>query len=185
VPSRDTTCDIIPPILNSHGPEPVHRLRIFLSSPSDVAEERQLTREAVAELARQPGFESAKLEVVGWDDPQGRTPLVAQLDISPYARPMDLKELLKNDVRRVLSPRLVMKSGESVRPTGGTRKRRSRGSARPLQRATPTRGWCSTFMNLTKLVRHRANVAIPHKIKVLKANDHPLLREGNAMNSEP
>ncbi len=39
--------------------------------------------------------------------------------ISPYARPTDLKELLKNDVRRVLSPRLAMKSAESVRPTGG------------------------------------------------------------------
>ncbi len=214
---------MIPRIMNPRRAEPVARLRIFLSSPGDVAEERQLAREAIAELAREPGFESAKLEVISWDDPQGRTPLVAQLDpqgaverglpkpsecdvvvgifwarmgsplppgkykkadggeylsgteyeienafsiddgpdvllyrrsedprwsardsdlagkqtqlarvdaylerlravprfISSYARPMDLKELLKNDVRRVLSPRLAMKSGESVRLTGG------------------------------------------------------------------
>src|ERR1700689_5509178 len=74
------TCDMIPLIMNPRRPEPIARLRIFLSSPGDVAEERQLAREAVAELAREPGFESAKLEVISWDDPQGRTPLVAQLD---------------------------------------------------------------------------------------------------------
>jgi hypothetical protein len=55
-------------------------LRIFLSSPGDVAEERQLARDAIAELAREPQFETAKLEPISWDDPQGRTPLVAQLD---------------------------------------------------------------------------------------------------------
>ena len=55
-------------------------LRIFLSSPGDVAEERQLARDAIAELQREPQFERVKLEAVSWDDPQGRTPLVAQLD---------------------------------------------------------------------------------------------------------
>jgi hypothetical protein len=55
-------------------------LRIFLSSPGDVAEERQLARDAIAELQREPQFENVKLEAVSWDDPQGRTPLVAQLD---------------------------------------------------------------------------------------------------------
>jgi tetratricopeptide (TPR) repeat protein len=55
-------------------------LRIFLSSPGDVAEERQLARDAIAELQREPQFESVRLDAVSWDDPQGRTPLVAQLD---------------------------------------------------------------------------------------------------------
>jgi hypothetical protein len=55
-------------------------LRVFLSSPGDVAKERQLAREAIAELQREPQFEAVKLEAVSWDDPQGRTPLVAQLD---------------------------------------------------------------------------------------------------------
>jgi TIR domain/Sulfatase-modifying factor enzyme 1 len=55
-------------------------LRIFLSSPGDVAEERQLARDAIAELQREPQFEAAKLEAVSWDDPHGRTPLVTQLD---------------------------------------------------------------------------------------------------------
>ena len=58
----------------------VQVLRIFLSSPGDVAEERQLAREAIAELQREPEFEESKLEPVSWDDPQGGTPLVAQLD---------------------------------------------------------------------------------------------------------
>jgi TPR repeat protein len=71
--------------MNPQGAEsitsaPFALLRIFLSSPGDVAEERQLAREAVAELAHEPAFESAKLEAISWDDPQGRTPLVAQLD---------------------------------------------------------------------------------------------------------
>ena len=55
-------------------------LRVFLSSPGDVGEERQLARDAIAELAREPQFEAAKLEAMSWDDPYGRTPLVAQLD---------------------------------------------------------------------------------------------------------
>jgi hypothetical protein len=215
---------MIAAIMNARRSEPVARLRIFLSSPGDVVEERQLAREAVAELAREPAFESAKLETISWDDPQGRTPLVAQLDpqgaverglpkpsecdvvvgifwarmgsplphgrykkadggeylsgteyeienafsvdggpdvllyrrsedprwnardsdlaekqtqlarvdaylqrlsavprfISPYARPRDLKELLKNDVRRVLSTRLAMQPGESMEPAGAS-----------------------------------------------------------------
>jgi tetratricopeptide (TPR) repeat protein len=55
-------------------------LRIFLSSPGDVVEERQLARVAIAELQREPQFEGARLEAVSWDDPQGRPPLVAQYD---------------------------------------------------------------------------------------------------------
>jgi hypothetical protein len=58
----------------------VQVLRIFLSSPGDVVEERQCAREAIAELQREPQFAAAKLEAISWDDPQGRTPLVAQLD---------------------------------------------------------------------------------------------------------
>jgi hypothetical protein len=58
----------------------VQVLRIFLSSPGDVVEERQCAREAIAELQREPQFEHVKLEAVSWDDPQGRTPLPAQLD---------------------------------------------------------------------------------------------------------
>jgi hypothetical protein len=55
-------------------------LRIFLSSPGDVAKERQLARDVIAELQREPQFEGVRLEAVSWDDPHGRTPLVAQLD---------------------------------------------------------------------------------------------------------
>jgi hypothetical protein len=251
--------------MNPRRSEPVARLRIFLSSPGDVAEERQLAREAVAELAREPGFESAKLEVISWDDPQGRTPLVAQLDpqgaverglpkpsecdvvvgifwarmgsplppgkykkadggeylsgteyeienafsidggpdvllyrrseeprwsardpdlagkqtqlarvdaylerlsavprfISPYARPMDLKDLLKNDVRRVLSPRLAANSGESVRRTDGgggsngmTEAERSAHAEQPWRRDAET-GNVQAMINVALLIKER------------------------------
>ncbi len=58
----------------------VRVLRIFLSSPGDVVEERHCARDAIAELQREPQFEAVKLEAVSWDDPHGRTPLVAQFD---------------------------------------------------------------------------------------------------------
>lgn len=66
--------------MNLHRTGLIAHLRIFLSSPGDVTEERQLARDAIAELAREPEFESAKVEAISWDDPQGRTPLLAQLD---------------------------------------------------------------------------------------------------------
>jgi hypothetical protein len=46
-------------------------LRIFISSPDDVAGERQLAREAIAELQREPQFSAAKLEAISCDDPHG------------------------------------------------------------------------------------------------------------------
>jgi TPR repeat protein len=251
--------------MSPRRPEPVARLRIFLSSPGDVAEERQLAREAVAELAREPGFESAKLEVISWDDPQGRTPLVAQLDpqgaverglpkpsecdvvvgifwarmgsplpagkykkadgneylsgteyeienafsidggpdvllyrrsdeprwsardpdlagkqtqlarvdaylerlsavprfISPYARPIDLKELLKNDVRRVLSLRLATNSGEIVRPTAagddsnGLTEAERWARAEQLWRADAEAGNVQAMINVALLIKER------------------------------
>jgi hypothetical protein len=58
----------------------VQVLRIFLSSPGDVAEERELARDAIDELQREPQFEATKLQAISWDDRRGRTPLVAQLD---------------------------------------------------------------------------------------------------------
>lgn len=55
-------------------------LRVFVPSPDDVVEERRLARDAIAELQRESQFEAAQLLPVSWDDPHGRTPLVAQLD---------------------------------------------------------------------------------------------------------
>jgi Sel1 repeat-containing protein len=263
-PREIRACDMIPPIMNPRRPESVTRLRIFLSSPGDVTEERQLAREAVAELAREPGFESAKLEVISWDDPQGRTPLVAQLDpqgaverslpkpsecdvvvgifwarmgsplppgkykkadggdylsgteyeienafsidggpdvllyrrseeprwsardpdlagkqtqlarvdayleclsavprfISPYARPTDLKDLLKNDMRRVLSPRLAANSGESVRGTAsgdsnGTTEAERWARAEQSWRKDAETGNVHAMINVALLIKER------------------------------
>jgi hypothetical protein len=60
---------------------PVTHLRVFLSSPGDVAEERALVRTIVEqELAKERMFRlGAHLEVVSWDDPNAPVPLDARL----------------------------------------------------------------------------------------------------------
>ncbi len=55
-------------------------LRIFLSSPGDVADERAQARRLVERLGRDPSFRlKAMIEAVAWDDPDAPTPMLAQL----------------------------------------------------------------------------------------------------------
>lgn len=56
---------------------PLH-LRIFLSSPSDVAEERQLALKVIEDLDYHSAFgEKISLEAIAWDKPGSSTPLLA------------------------------------------------------------------------------------------------------------
>ena len=53
-------------------------MRIFLSSPGDVAEERKIARELIErELQKSPSHRDMKLEVIAWDDPDARIPMLA------------------------------------------------------------------------------------------------------------
>jgi hypothetical protein len=53
-------------------------IRIFLSSPGDVAEERTLARQFVdSELPRMPYFRKAKFELISWDNPAAWIPMLA------------------------------------------------------------------------------------------------------------
>jgi Uncharacterized conserved protein len=53
-------------------------VRIFLSSPSDVAEERKIARALIeGELQKHPSYRHLKLEVISWDDPAARIPMLA------------------------------------------------------------------------------------------------------------
>ena len=54
-------------------------LRIFLSSPGDVAEERSLARELIDSVLPKLAHlrERVKLELVAWDDPAARIPMLA------------------------------------------------------------------------------------------------------------
>ena len=55
-------------------------LRIFLSSPGDVADERGQARRLVERLGRDPSFRhKARIEAVAWGDPDAPTPMLAQL----------------------------------------------------------------------------------------------------------
>src|SRR5215472_3239392 len=56
----------------------VRRLQIFLSSPSDVPEERQIALEVIKELQYEPQFrDRLYLEPVAWDEPGAGTPMLA------------------------------------------------------------------------------------------------------------
>ena len=53
-------------------------VRIFLSSPGDVADERKIARELIeGELQKHPSYRDLKLEVIAWDDPDARIPMLA------------------------------------------------------------------------------------------------------------
>jgi hypothetical protein len=55
-------------------------IRIFLSSPGDVAEERQAAREELHNLAADPLLRNKiEIEVVSWDDPRAPAPMLATL----------------------------------------------------------------------------------------------------------
>jgi hypothetical protein len=54
-------------------------VRIFLSSPGDVADERKVARELIeGELQKSPSYRDLKLEVIAWDDPDARIPMLAK-----------------------------------------------------------------------------------------------------------
>jgi len=70
---------------------PLH-LRIFLSSPGDVAEERTAARALLEELPRRPWARGRiTIETIAWDDPLASTPLDAtdlpQLSVNRYNTP--------------------------------------------------------------------------------------------------
>jgi hypothetical protein len=53
-------------------------VRIFLSSPGDVADERKIARELIeGEMQKRPSYRHLKLEVIAWDDPAARIPMLA------------------------------------------------------------------------------------------------------------
>src|SRR6516165_11691128 len=53
-------------------------VRIFLSSPGDVADERKIARELIeGELQKCPSYRGLKLDVITWDDPDARIPMLA------------------------------------------------------------------------------------------------------------
>ena len=56
---------------------PVH-LRVFLSSPGDVTEERGIAQEILRAVADRPAFRGkVTIEIVAWDDPSASTPMLA------------------------------------------------------------------------------------------------------------
>jgi hypothetical protein len=59
-------------------PELIPRLRIFVSSPGDVAEERRIARDVIERLPREPLLEGKlAMDAVMWDAPSSPVPLAA------------------------------------------------------------------------------------------------------------
>lgn len=55
-------------------------IRIFLSSPGDVAEERRIAHEVITKLSGDPEFsDKVNLEVIAWDAPGANMPLLANM----------------------------------------------------------------------------------------------------------
>jgi hypothetical protein len=58
--------------------EQAQLVRIFLSSPGDVADERKIARELIeGQLQKHPSYRGLKLEVIAWDNPDARIPMLA------------------------------------------------------------------------------------------------------------
>jgi hypothetical protein len=56
------------------------RVRIFVSSPGDVAEERAVARRVLDDLQYDPLLRGkVLLEAISWDDPRGPAPMLATL----------------------------------------------------------------------------------------------------------
>lgn len=56
-------------------------IRVFLSSPGDVADERKLAMKAIGQLQNDPLYkEKITIEAVAWDKPDDSTPLLASID---------------------------------------------------------------------------------------------------------
>ena len=59
----------------------VQKIRVYLSSPGDVAKERTLARAVLGSLQKEPAFADRLLiEEVAWDDPENPVPLDASQD---------------------------------------------------------------------------------------------------------
>src|SRR5690349_5799068 len=58
-------------------PAHIPHIRIFLSSPGDVVEERTIARQAIDSLRYDPLLRGIHVECVAWDDPNARTPMLA------------------------------------------------------------------------------------------------------------
>lgn len=76
------------------GARLIPSLRIFLSSPGDVEEERRITRELIDQLPKHPFLRGrVALQLVAWDDPVAPIPLRAnespQESVNDWARPSD------------------------------------------------------------------------------------------------
>lgn len=55
-------------------------IRIFLSSPGDVAEERAITLQVIDALRYDPAFKDrVQFDVIAWDHPESRTPMLATM----------------------------------------------------------------------------------------------------------
>src|SRR5690349_13344976 len=61
------------------SPSTPRRIRIFVSSPSDVAEERRLAHKLIEGVLRKdPAYRDRLwIECVAWDDPEAPTPMIA------------------------------------------------------------------------------------------------------------
>jgi HEAT repeat protein len=56
---------------------PIRQVRVFLSSPGDVADERQLARDVIRDLVAEPFLrERAMVKIVAWDDPAAPVPML-------------------------------------------------------------------------------------------------------------
>jgi LuxR family glucitol operon transcriptional activator len=60
-------------------PQLVKRLRVFLASPGDVAEERQIAIGLLENLQHEPAFEKITIDVVAWDKRGTAPPMLANL----------------------------------------------------------------------------------------------------------
>jgi hypothetical protein len=61
-------------------PDACRHIRVFLSSPGDVAEERLLARELLQGLQKAPFLRGrVTIDVVSWDEPEGAAPMLASL----------------------------------------------------------------------------------------------------------
>ena len=60
------------------GRERTPVVRVFISSPGDVADERDIARAVIdGELQKRPAYSGLKLEVIAWNDPNARIPMLA------------------------------------------------------------------------------------------------------------
>lgn len=84
-------------------------IRIFLASPGDVKDERQLALKAIRKVATDPYYNNLIIESVAWDNPEDSTPLLAGTDPQHainkgLARPADCDICVVNFWARMGTP---------------------------------------------------------------------------------